>query len=80
MFYVIFINKLKHYEKNCKINRRDLTRLVRRVIKEDQERFTLNDVQDGTCGTSGTWEVRNGSLILTDCNMNGTMIDAQITI
>jgi|694.fasta_scaffold03376_44 hypothetical protein len=67
-------------KRTVRLTERDLTRLVRRVIKEDQERFTLNDVQDGTCGTSGTWEVRNGSLILTDCNMNGTMIDAQITI
>jgi hypothetical protein len=66
--------------RTVRLTERDLTRLVRRVIKEDQETFTLNDVQDGTCGTSGTWEVRNGSLILTDCNMNGTMIDAQITI
>jgi hypothetical protein len=67
-------------KRTVRLTERDLTRLVRRVIKEDQEIFTLNDVQDGTCGTSGTWEVRNGSLILTDCNMNGTMIDAQITI
>lgn len=67
-------------KRTVRLTERDLTRLVRRVIKEDQERFTLNDVQDGTCGTSGTWEVRNGSLILTDCNMNGAMIDAQITI
>ena len=50
------------------------------VIKEDIERFTLNNVQDGACGTSGTWEVRDGSLILIDCNLNGLMIDAQITI
>ena len=66
--------------RTVRLTERDLTRLVRRVIKEDQETFTLNDVQNETCGTSGTWEVRNGSLILTDCNMNGTKIDAQITI
>ncbi len=63
-----------------RLTERDLTRLVRRVIKEDRERFTLNNVQDGACGTSGTWEVRDGSLILIDCNLNGLMIDAQITI
>ena len=40
-------------KRTVRLTERDLTRLVRRVIKEDQERFTLNDVQDGTCGTSG---------------------------
>ena len=63
-----------------RLTERDLTRLVKRVIKEDQERFELSDVKAGACGNSGTWEVINGSLILTDCNMNGAMIDAQITI
>ena len=67
-------------KRTVRLTERDLTRLVRRVIKEDQERFTLNDVQDGTCGTSGTWEVRNGSLILTNCNIGGAMIDVQIAI
>ena len=66
--------------RTVRLTERDLTRIVKRLIKEDQERFTLDDIKNGTCGSSGTWEVRNGSLILTDCNMNGTTIDAQITI
>jgi hypothetical protein len=46
-----------------RLTERDLTRLVKRVIKEDQERFELSDVKAGACGNSGTWEVKNGSLI-----------------
>jgi len=61
-----------------RLTERDLTRLVKRVIKEDQERFELSDIQSGACGNSGTWEVKNGSLILSDCDINGTMIDVVV--
>ena len=61
-----------------RLTERDLTRLVRRVIKEDQERFELSDVKAGACGNSGTWEVKNGSLILLDCDMNGLTIDVAV--
>jgi len=67
-------------KKVVRLTERDLARVVRRVIKEEQERFTLEEVESGTCGTSGKWEVRNGSLILTNCNIDGTMIDVQIAI
>ena len=45
---------------------------------EDRERFTLSDVASGACGKSGKWEINNGSLILTDCNIDGFMVDASI--
>ena len=61
-----------------RLTERDLTRLVKRVIKEDQERFELSDVKAGACGNSGTWEVKNGSLILLDCDMNGLTIDVAV--
>ena len=61
-----------------RLTERDLTRLVKRVIKEDQERFELSDVKSGACGNSGTWEVKNGSLILLDCDMNGLTIDVAV--
>jgi len=67
-------------KKIVRLTERDLTRLVKRIIKEDQERFTLEEVEDGVCGTNGKWEVKNGSLILTNCNIGGTIIDAQIAI
>ena len=67
-------------KKVVRLTERDLARVVRRVIKEEQERFTLEEVESGACGTSGKWEVRNGSLILTNCNVDGTMIDVQIAI
>jgi hypothetical protein len=61
-----------------RLTEKDLTRLVKRVIKEDQERFELSDVKAGACGNSGTWEVKNGSLILLDCDMNGLTIDVAV--
>ena len=61
-----------------RLTEKDLTRLVKRVIKEDQERFELSDVKAGACGNSGTWEVKNGSLILLDCDMNGLTIDVSV--
>ena len=64
--------------KTYRLTERDLTRIVKRVIKEDQERFELSDVKAGACGNSGTWEVKNGSLILLDCDMNGLTIDVAV--
>lgn len=52
-------------KKIVKLTERDLTRIVKRVIKEDQERFTLDEVTAQE-GKSGTWRIENGSLILDD--------------
>jgi hypothetical protein len=80
----LYINKINlkkiKMKKVVRLTERDLTRLVKRIIKEEQERFTLEEVESGVCGTNGKWEVRNGSLILTNCKIGGAMIDAQIAI
>ena len=52
-------------KKVIKLTERDLTRIVKRVIKEDQERFELSVIQSKE-GEKGTWRVENGSLILND--------------
>jgi hypothetical protein len=49
-----------------KLTERDLTRIVKRVIKEDMERYTLDEVLSAQDGKNGTWRVENGSLILND--------------
>ena len=67
-------------KKVVRLSEYDLARVVRRIIKEEQERFTLEEIQSGACGTNGKWEIRNGSLILTNCNIGGAMIDVQIAI
>jgi len=64
--------------RTVRLTERDLTRLVRRVIKEDQERFTLEDIKNGVCGNSGTWSVENGSFMLMDCDVDGTMLDVVV--
>ena len=64
--------------RTVRLTERDLTRIVKRLIKEDQERFTLDDIKNGTCGSSGTWEVKNGSLILMDCDVDGLMLDVVV--
>ena len=67
-------------KKVVRLSEYDLAKVVRRIIKEEQERFTLEEIQSGACGTNGKWEIRNGSLILTNCNIGGAMIDVQIAI
>lgn len=64
--------------RTVRLTERDLSRIVRRVINEDAERFTISDIQNGSCGTSGTWKVENGSLILEDCDIDGTMFDVTV--
>ena len=64
--------------RTVKLTERDLSRIVRRVIKEDQEKFTLDDIKNGACGKSGTWSVENGSLMLMDCDVNGTVLDVVV--
>lgn len=48
-----------------RLTERDLNRIVKRIIKEDQERFELSVIQSQE-GKKGTWRVENGSLILND--------------
>lgn len=48
-----------------RLTERDLNRIVKRIIKEDRERYTLDDIE-AMEGKSGTWEVVNGALILKD--------------
>lgn len=48
-----------------RLTERDLNRIVKRIIKEDQERFELSVIQSKE-GKKGTWRVENGSLILND--------------
>ena len=67
-------------KKVVRLSEYDLAKVVRRIIKEEQARFTLEEIQSGACGTNGKWEIRNGSLILTNCNIGGAMIDVQIAI
>ena len=52
-------------KKVIRLTERDLARIVKRVIKEDQERFELSVIQKKE-GEKGTWRVENGSLILND--------------
>lgn len=52
-------------KKIVKLNEKDLSRIIKRVIKEDRERFTLDEVTAQE-GKSGTWRIENGSLILDD--------------
>jgi hypothetical protein len=56
-----------------RLTEKDLTRLVKRVVKEqsdDEERFTLGDIRAGAVGTKGSWIVENGSLKLVDCEFD----------
>ena len=64
--------------RTVRLTERDLSRIVRRVIKEDQERFTLQNIKDGSCGDSGKWRVENGGLILANCNIDGFVVDVQV--
>jgi hypothetical protein len=64
--------------RTVRLTERDLSRIVRRVIKEDQERFTLQNIKDGSCGDNGEWRVENGGLILVDCNIDGFVVDVQV--
>lgn len=64
--------------RTVRLTERDLSRIVRRVINEDAERFTLSDIKSGSCGTEGTWKVENGSLILERCDIDGTMFDVTV--
>ena len=64
--------------RTVRLTERDLSRIVRRVIKEDQERFTLQNIKDGVCGNSGTWSVENGSFMLMDCDVDGLMLDVVV--
>jgi len=64
--------------RTVRLTERDLTRLVRRVIKEDQEQFTLEDIKNGVCGNSGTWEIKNGSFMLMNCDVDGLELDVVV--
>ena len=61
-------------QKILRVTEGDLTRIVRRIIKEstplDAERFSLGDVETGMCGTSGKWEVDRNRLVLLDCKID----------
>jgi len=65
--------------RTVRLTERDLSRIVRRVIKEDTEKFTLEEIKSGSCGDSGTWEVKNGSLILVDCDIDGLELNVVVT-
>lgn len=52
-------------KKIVKLTEKDLSRIIKRVIKEDRERFTLDEVTAQE-GKSGSWRIENGSLILDD--------------
>lgn len=52
-------------KKIVKLTEKDLSRIIKRVIKEDRERFTLDEVTVQE-GKSGSWRIENGSLILDD--------------
>ena len=62
-------------KKILRVTEGDLSRIVRRIIKEsttlNAERFSLGDVETGMCGTSGKWEVDRNRLVLLDCKMDG---------
>lgn len=60
-------------KKVVRLTERDLTRIVKRVIKEDRERYTLDDLS-AMEGKNGTWRIENGSLILDD----GSDLEIQI--
>jgi hypothetical protein len=63
--------------KNIRLTERDLSRIVRRVINEDRERFTPSEFTSGQeDGTKGTFRIENGSLIL---EMDGDMMEYHIT-
>ena len=64
--------------RTVRLNENDLSRIVRRVIKEDMERFTLEEIKSGSCGDSGKWVVKNGSLILVDCDIDGLELDVVV--
>ena len=64
--------------KTYRLTERDLTRIVKRVIKEDVERFTLSDVKEGLCGNKGTWRLENTMLLLENINIDGFIVDAAI--
>ena len=64
--------------KTFRLTERDLTRIVKRVIREDVERFTISDVRAGLCGNKGTWRLENTMLLLEDINIDGYIIDASI--
>jgi hypothetical protein len=50
-----------------RLTERDLTRIVKRVINEDIERYTLDEVLSSKMdGEKGTWRIEGGSLILND--------------
>ncbi len=51
-------------KKIFKLTERDLTRIVKKVIKEDRERFTPSSFTHDNEGATGTFRVENGSLIL----------------
>jgi hypothetical protein len=54
-------------KKIVRLTESDLARIVKRVIKEDMERYTLDEVLSSKMdGANGTWRVENGSLILND--------------
>ena len=51
--------------KTIKLTERDLTRIVKRIINEDRERFTVDEFKSGLKdGTTGTWRIEGGSLLL----------------
>jgi len=64
--------------RTVRLNENDLSRIVRRVIKEEQEQFTLDDIKNGVCGNSGTWKVERGAFILEDCDLDGFVVDAVV--
>ncbi len=62
--------------KKIRLTERDLSRIVRRVINEDRERFTPSEFTSGQNGKTGTFRIEDGSLIL---EMDGDMMEYHIT-
>ena len=60
-------------KKVVRLTERDLNRIVKRIINEDRERYTLDDLT-AMEGKKGTWRVENGGLILDD----GSGLEMQI--
>lgn len=52
-------------KKTIRLTESDLAKIVKRIIKEDRERFSVEEFKSNLeDGDSGSWRFENGSLIL----------------
>jgi hypothetical protein len=62
--------------KTTRLTETDINRLVKKVIREDRERFTPSSFTHDNEGATGTFRVENGSLIL---EQSGDQMEYAIT-